>query len=91
MRRAVTAATAVLLTLLPRLADACPACVSSPYGDRTYNMAYVGLLLAPFAVALVIGGVLAWSAGYRPDLARLRRALSRRTPDASHYEPKETT
>jgi hypothetical protein len=72
------------LVLVPGLALACPACLSSPYGDRTYNMAYIGLLLMPFAVGLVIGGVLAWSAGYRPKLPRLR-------PRVRNATLKETT
>jgi hypothetical protein len=74
-----------LVMLVPRLAAACAACVSSPYGDRTYNVAYIGLLLMPFLVAVVIGGILAWNAGYL-DVARLRRALSLRKPTL-----KETT
>jgi len=98
MTRAPAAVTAALLLLRPRLAAACAACVSSPYGDRTYNVAYIGLILVPFVLALVIGGILAWSAGYRLDVARLRRALSLRTlappaPGASgsHHHSKETT
>jgi hypothetical protein len=87
MTRGLAAAAAVLVTLAPGLAAACPACISSPYGDRTYNWAYVGLLLAPFLVATVIGGVLAWSAGYRLDVPRLRRPLSLRKP----HHLKETT
>ena len=89
MTRALAAAV-VLVTLAPGLAAACPACISSPYGDRGYNWAYFGLLLAPFLVAVVIGGVLAWSAGYRLDVARLRRALSPRKPP-KHHPLKETT
>ena len=75
MRRLLAAA--VLVTLTPELAAACAACLSSPYGDRTYNWAYIGLLLMPFAVALVIGGIVAWSAGYL-NRARLRRVFSLR-------------
>jgi hypothetical protein len=70
------------LSLLPRLALACAACLSSPYGDRTYNWAYIGLLLMPFAVGSVIGGILAWNAGYRLNLARvrhLRKAMLKET------------
>ncbi|HXG17211.1 MAG TPA: hypothetical protein VNK50_13245 [Calidithermus sp.] len=51
-----------VLTLLlawPAAAAACPTCIASAYGDRTFNWAYLGLLLAPVAVAVVIGGVLA--------------------------------
>jgi hypothetical protein len=76
MRRAPGLAVALWL-LAPRLAAACAACLSSPYGYRTYNWGYVGLLAMPFAVALVIGGVLAWSAGWL-SRARLRRLFSLR-------------
>jgi hypothetical protein len=51
--------------LTPAVAAACAACVSSAYGDRTFNWAYGGLLLTPFVVAVVVGGVLSWNAGYR--------------------------
>ena len=60
--------------LAPRIAAACAACVSSAYGDRTFNWAYGGLLIAPFLVALVVGGVLSWNAGYR---LRWRRSTPR--------------
>jgi hypothetical protein len=53
------------------VAAACATCVSSAYGDRTYSWAYGGLLLAPFVVAVVVGAVLSWNAGYR---LRWRRA-----------------
>jgi hypothetical protein len=51
--------------LVPEAALACPACLSSAYGDRTFTWAYGGLLIAPFLVAIVVGGVLSWHAGYR--------------------------
>lgn len=47
----------LLIVALPDLALACASCISSPYGDRSYNLAYLGLILTPFAVALAIGGV----------------------------------
>ena len=47
----------LLVLALPGLALACPSCISSPYGDRSYNIAYIGLILTPFAVGLVIAGV----------------------------------
>jgi hypothetical protein len=56
---------ALVGALAPEIAAACAACVSSAYGDRTYNWAYGGLLIAPFLLALVVGAVLAWNAGYR--------------------------
>ena len=44
---------------------ACAACVSSAYGDRTFNWAYTALMIVPFAVGAVVAIVLAWNAGYR--------------------------
>lgn len=44
----------------------CATCISSAFGDRTFNWAYLGLLVLPFVVTAVIAGVLAWSAGYGP-------------------------
>jgi len=44
---------------------ACAACMSSAYGDRSFNWAYTALMVVPFVVAVGIAAVLAWSAGYR--------------------------
>ena len=44
---------------------ACAACVSSAYGDRTFNWAYTALMVVPFVVGVVVAAVLAWNAGYR--------------------------
>lgn len=66
--------------LAPQIAVACAACVSSAYGDRTFNWAYGGLLIAPFLVAVVVGGVLSWNAGYR---LRWRRSTPPPRPSAS--------
>jgi len=77
--------------LAPSIAAACAACVSSAYGDRTFNWAYGGLLLAPFLLALVVGGVLSWNAGYR---LRWRRSTpSPRVPATTDPIPahEETT
>jgi hypothetical protein len=65
--------------LAPQIAAACAACVSSAYGDRAFNWAYGGLLIAPFLVAVVVGGVLSWNAGYR---LRWRRSTPRPRPSA---------
>jgi hypothetical protein len=67
--------------LAPRIAAACAACVSSAYGDRTFNWAYGGLLVAPFLVAIVVGGVLSWNAGYR---LRWRRSTPPPPPSAAN-------
>ncbi|HEY3068065.1 MAG TPA: hypothetical protein VGL09_19915 [Methylomirabilota bacterium] len=58
MTRALLAFLAVVAA--PRAAWACTWCVSSAFGDRTFNWPYLGLILAPFFVVAVIGGVLAW-------------------------------
>jgi hypothetical protein len=65
VRWAVAGGLALAAGLVPAITEACAACVSSAYGDRTFNWAYGGLLLAPFLLALVVGGVLSWNAGYR--------------------------
>lgn len=60
-------ATLVLL-MLPGVADACASCINSAYGDRTYNVAYIGLILTPFVVAVTIGAVFTrcwWTARHR--------------------------
>jgi hypothetical protein len=68
-----TALPALALLLWPRLAGACATCLSTPYGDRTYNWAFLGLILMPFVVAAAIGAVLAraFLARRRADNARV--------------------
>jgi len=82
----VAALVALALTLAPAVALACPGCLSSAYGDRTFNWAFVGLLIMPFLLAAAIGGVLAYA---------YVRARSRRHPLgtrlSSEYQPEETT
>lgn len=61
--------TAMVLLARPGVAAACATCISSPFGDRSYNLAYLGLILTPFAVALAIGAVLTgawWQSRRRP-------------------------
>ena len=64
------------LVLMPGAAWACATCVASAYGDRTFNWAFIGLILMPFAVALGIAAVLAaryYAAAHRdahPGVAR---------------------
>jgi hypothetical protein len=55
MRR--LAAIAVATAVRPGLAEACASCISSPYGDRTFNWAFAILLSMPFIVGTAIGGV----------------------------------
>ena len=45
--------------LAPRAAWACATCVASAYGDRTFNWAFLGLILMPFVVGVGIAGVFA--------------------------------
>jgi hypothetical protein len=48
----------VVAALGPSPAWACATCVASAYGDRTFNWAFLGLILMPFLVGLGIAGVL---------------------------------
>ncbi len=75
-RAAVLAALGCMLGPVP--AAACATCLEAAYGDRGFNLALLGLMLMPFAVAAVIGGVIAWSGVGR-------RAHSR---DALEEEPR---
>ena len=84
MRRAPWLA---LLVLWPATVEACATCIASPYGDRTYSWPYLALILLPFAVVAVIGGVLARVNGV--SVAMLRRRLARRVHPAARQE--ETT
>jgi len=57
---------AALIVLLPEMAAACATCVSSAFGDRTYNWAYLGLIVMPFALTAVVGIIVAVRMGWRP-------------------------
>jgi hypothetical protein len=63
VRRAL-AAVAVAALAIPEAALACPTCVSSAFGDRTFNWAYLALILMPFALTAVVGGLLAVRSGW---------------------------
>lgn len=52
---------ALAVTLFPDLASACAVCLDAAYGNRGFSAAFVGLMLAPFAVVAGFVGVLAWS------------------------------
>ena len=67
MRRATIVALLGVAASSPRASFACATCVSSGFGDRSYTMAYLGLLLMPFVVAVAIVVTLAWYAGWRPQ------------------------
>jgi hypothetical protein len=66
------AGAALAMVLVPAAADACATCISSPYGDQTYNWPYIFLILLPFVVASVIGGVMVRVSGVS-TFALLRR------------------
>jgi hypothetical protein len=51
----------LVLALSPGVASACAVCLDSAYGNRGFSLAFVGLMLAPFAVAAAFAGILAWS------------------------------
>ncbi|OGL08583.1 MAG: hypothetical protein A3I17_03045 [Candidatus Rokubacteria bacterium RIFCSPLOWO2_02_FULL_72_37] len=77
------------LLLAPSRALACATCIAAGYGDRTFNWAYAALMGLPFALLLVIGGVLAWCAGFRPR-AIARAAVARLRPKDHPDALKET-
>jgi hypothetical protein len=81
------ATAALVLVLLPTLAEACATCIGSPFGDRTYNWPYLGLILLPFVVMAVVGGVLARASGV--SVSTVRRRLARLFHPAERQE--ETT
>jgi hypothetical protein len=75
------------LALLPSAVEACASCVSSAFGDRTYNWPYLVLILVPFAVAAVLGGVMARVSGI--GIRAMRGYLARLAHPAARH--KETT
>ena len=76
----------LVLVLVPSAAWACATCVSSAYGDRTFNWAFLGLLLMPFVVATGIAGVFA--ARYYAPLRR-SRSSGRAVDGAAQLAPHE--
>lgn len=59
---------AALAAMTPEAAVACATCVSSAFGDRTYNWAYLGLILMPFTVTAVVGLIVAYRMGWTPSI-----------------------
>jgi hypothetical protein len=61
-RRAAAVASPLALAhaLLPDAVAACAVCLDAAWGDRGFNVAFVGLMLAPFAVAAALAAALAW-------------------------------
>ena len=37
------------MLVVPAAAEACASCISSPFGDQSYNWPYLVLILVPFA------------------------------------------
>ena len=70
----------LVVLLAPRVAAACATCVSSAYGDRTFNWAFFGLILMPFVVGAGIAGVFA---------ARYYRHSGHLTPGRRQLAPHE--
>ena len=76
------------LALVPAAAEACATCIASAYGDRTFNWAFLSLLLVPFVVGAGIGTVLLVS--YRRNTTDTS-ARSLRPDTTPQLLPKETT
>ena len=81
----VRALATLVLTLVPAVASACPSCLFSPYGDRTFNWAFLGLLAMPFVVIAGIGGALF----FRYRALRTPRDLRRPSPEVAHFAAPE--
>ena len=80
MTRAILA---LVLALVPAIAEACAVCVDSAYGDRSFNRAFALFMLTPFVVAAALAGALAWlfrarheSAGETGEGSGARRPMS---------------
>jgi cytochrome bd-type quinol oxidase subunit 1 len=80
---------ALALLAMPRVALACATCIASPFGDRTYNWAHLGLLALPFVLIAVVVGIFVYHAGYRPWA--IARRLAARVAAKDPRVIKETT
>jgi len=78
----------LVVVLAPRAAWACATCVASAYGDRTFNWAFLGLILMPFVVGFGIAGVFA--ARYYAPFGHFRAPGSARE-GAAQVAPHEET
>jgi hypothetical protein len=78
----------LVVCLVPGSAWACATCVASAYGDRTFNWAFLGLILMPFVVGLGIAAVLAsrYYAAQRHARARISRGALAAAQLAPHEE-----
>ena len=86
------AITALLVLAAPALAWACPGCVSSAFGDRTFGWPYLSLIVAPFVIGSGIAGVMAYCYR-RPRPSREPLAGNASTAVRREFRPleKETT
>ncbi len=75
MKIVAGAGLAALLT--PRAARACATCISSPFGDQTYNWPYLGLIRLPFGLIVAIAGILGYHAyfGAREDSRIIKETI----------------
>jgi hypothetical protein len=78
----------IALLLLPRPVWACATCVASAYGDRTFNWAFLGLLLMPFVVGsgIVVVLVSCYYAAQRHVRVRISRGALAAPQLAPHEE-----
>jgi hypothetical protein len=87
----VIARLAFLVALLaPGAAFACATCVASAYGDRTFNWAFLGLIVMPFVVGFGIAGVFA-ARHYAHSSPGRVRAPHGRVPALLQVAPHEET
>jgi len=56
----IMAAAGLASIAAPRAALACATCISSPFGDQSYNWPYLGLILLPFGLIVAIAGILGY-------------------------------
>lgn len=77
MRMSVAALMAVAAALAPRLAEACPMCVSQQPGGAARIVALASMILVPFAIAWVVFRALRQAGGAGADAAPER-------PTATH-------
>ncbi|MGH7393648.1 MAG: hypothetical protein ACREM3_29965 [Candidatus Rokuibacteriota bacterium] len=85
MARALAILVAVTMLALPSIAAACPSCLSSAYGDRTFNWAFLGMIAMPFVVAAAIGGTLL----YRYRVSSAPGGSRPRAPEPPHFAAPE--
>jgi hypothetical protein len=88
--RAGSVLAVLVLAATPAPALACATCIASPFGDRTYGWAQLGLLTLPFVLLAVVVGLFAYHAGYAPRTL-VRRALARFAAKDDAGIVKETT